>query len=87
MGITPPNTLPTSTRLRLADNLRRNAGKQERKKRPSLRAVGFAILASCRMKKMSEEWAKQKKVREAVGRKLEGVVSERMVGKGKRGSR
>lgn len=67
-------------RVRLADSLRGKIGKLGRK-RPSLRAVGFAIIAGGRMKRMSVEWAGQRKVREALGRKLEGVVGGR---KGKR---
>lgn len=34
-------------------------------------------MASCRMKKMSREWAGQRRVREALGRKLEGMVEGR----------
>lgn len=70
----------SSPRVRLADSLRGKIGKQERK-RLSLRSVGFAIIAGGRMKKMSAAWAGQKKVREALGRKLEGMVAGR---KGKR---
>lgn len=50
---------------------------QQEQKRPSLRVVAFAVMASCRMKKMSNEWAGQKKVREALGRKLEGMAEGR----------
>ncbi|KAL6720995.1 hypothetical protein ACLMJK_000095 [Lecanora helva] len=78
MGIDTYNT--PSLRLRLGDSLRGKVGAKERK-RPSLRAVGFAIIAGCRMKKMSREWAGQKRVREALGRKLEGMVE------GKKGKR
>lgn len=81
MGITP-NYGTSSPRLRLADSLRGKFGKRERKERPSLRAVGYVIMASCRMKRLSGEWAGQKRVREALGRKLEGVVEGR---RGKRG--
>lgn len=76
MGIKSPSTVITSPRLRLGDSLRGKVGKTE-KKRPSLRAVGFAVMASCRMKKMSREWAGQRRVREALGRKLEGMVEGR----------
>ncbi len=78
MGIA--STGQSSPRVRLADSLRGKIGKQERK-RLSLRAVGFAIIAGVRMKTMSVAWAGQKRVREALGRKLEGVVGGR---KGKR---
>lgn len=74
MGITLGGK--SSPRLRLADSLRGKVGRQERK-RPSLRTVSFAIMASCRMRKMSDEWAGQKKVREALGRKFEGMAEGR----------
>ena len=70
MGITPG---PSSPRLRLGDTLRSRIGKTE-KKRPSLRAVGFMVMASCRMKRMSKEWAVQKVVRNALSKKLEGMM-------------
>ena len=77
MGITPGLSSP---RLRLGDSLRGKIGKTERK-RPSLRAVAFMVVAGCRMKKMSEEWAGQRRVRDALSRKLEGMLE------GKRGKR
>lgn len=60
----------------MGDRLRSKVGQQGHK-RPSLRVVTFAVMASTRMKKMSIEWAGQKKVREALGRKLEGMVEGR----------
>ncbi len=77
MGIT---LAPSSPRLRLGDSLRGKIGSTERK-RLSLRAVGFAVVASCRMKRMSGEWAAQRRVRDALGRKLEGMME------GKKGMR
>ena len=38
------------------------------------------VLASCRMQKMAGEWAEQRKIREALGRKMEGMA----IGKGRR---
>ena len=78
MGITPSS--PLSPRLRLGDSLRGKIGKAE-KKRASLRAVGFMVVASCRMKRMSEEWKGQRRVRDALGKKLEGMM-EGKKGKG-----
>lgn len=68
MGITQG---PSSPRLRLGDSLRGRLGKTEQK-RPSLRAVGFMLIASCRMKKLSEEWAGQRRVRDALSKKIGG---------------
>lgn len=73
MGITPG---PSSPRLRLGDSLRGKLGKTEQK-RHSLRAVGFMVMASCRMKRMSKEWAGQKRVRDALSKKLEGMMGKR----------
>ena len=70
MGITPGLSSP---RLRLGDSLRGKLGKTERK-RPSLRAVGFMVMASCRMERMSKEWADQKRVRHALSKKLESMM-------------
>ena len=64
---------PSSPRLRLGDSLRGKIGKTEQKRR-SLRAVGFMVLASCRMKRMSKNWAVQRKVRDALSKKLEGMM-------------
>lgn len=44
-----------------------------REKRPTLRTVGFAVIASIRMQKMREAWAGNKKVQEALVRKFEGM--------------
>ena len=77
MGITPGLSSP---RLRLGDSLRGKLGKTERK-RPSMRAVGFMVVASCRMKKLSREWAGQRRVRDALSKKLEGMLE------GKKGKR
>lgn len=74
MGITSGDRV--SPRLRLGDRLRSKVGQQGHKK-ASLRVVAFAVIAGCRMKKMSIEWAGQKKVREALGRKLEGMAEGR----------
>lgn len=32
------------------------------------------VMASCRMKRMSKEWAGQRKVRDALSKKLEGMM-------------
>ena len=79
MGITPT---PSSPRLRLGDSVRGKIGKDS-PKRPSLRAVGFMVMASCRMKRMSKEWAGQRRVRDALSKKLEGMMQGK---KGKRTS-
>lgn len=39
------------------------------------------VVASCRMQRMSKEWAGQRRVRDALGRKLEGLME------GKKGKR
>ena len=70
MGITPT---PSSPRLRLGDSVRGKIGKDS-PKRPSLRAVAFMVMASCRMKRMSKEWAGQRRVRDALSKKLEGMM-------------
>ncbi|KAF6235547.1 hypothetical protein HO173_006230 [Letharia columbiana] len=70
MGITPS---PSSPRLRLGDSLRGKLGKTEQT-RLSLRAVGFMVMASCRMTRMSKEWAGQRRVRDALSKKLEGMM-------------
>ena len=77
MGITPS---PSSPRLRLGDSLRGKIGRTE-KKRASLRAVGLMVVAGCRMKRMSEEWKGQRRVRDALSKKLEGMMEGRK-GKG-----
>lgn len=77
MGITPG---PSSPRLRLGDSLRGKIGRPEQK-RPSLRVVSFMLIASCRMKKLSQEWAGQRRVRDALSKKLEGMME------GKKGKR
>ena len=77
MGI---SSSPSSPRLRLGDSLRGKIGKTEHK-RPSLRAVGVMVVASCRMKRMSNEWAGQKRVRDALSKKLAGMME------GKKGKR
>ena len=77
MGITPGASSP---RLRLADSLRGKIAPTEQK-RPSLRAVALMAITICRMKRMSKEWAGQRKVRDALSRKLEGLM------KGKKGIR
>lgn len=71
---------PSSPRLRLGDSLRGKLGKTEGK-RPSIRAVGLMIMASCRMQRMSQEWAGQRRVRDALSKKLEGMME------GKKGKR
>ena len=37
------------------------------------------IMASCRMKQMSKEWARQRKVRDALAKKLEGMMEGKKV--------
>ena len=39
------------------------------------------VMAACRMKRMSCEWAGQRRVRDALGKKLEGMME------GKKGTR
>jgi hypothetical protein len=44
-----------------------------REKRPTLRTVGFAVIASLRMQKMREAWAGNKKVQDALIKKFEAM--------------
>jgi hypothetical protein len=53
-----------------------------REKKPSLRTLGFAVIASLRMQKMREAWAGNKKVQDALVRKFEAMKR----GKGGRSS-
>lgn len=73
MGVNATTDPRMSTRLRLGNSLRNNARSLSDEKRPSLRSVAFAVIASARMKRMAGEWAVQRKVREALERKLEGM--------------
>lgn len=70
-----------SARLRLGDALRSRAS-HEAQRKPTLRTVGLMVIATCRMRHMAEEWAGQKKIRQAIGRKLEAMAA----GKGVRRS-
>lgn len=50
-----------------------NASFYNSAKRPSLRCVAFAVMASLRMKKMADAWAVNRKVHESLVRTLEGM--------------
>ena len=45
--------------------------KKTREKRPSLRAVGFMVIAGVRMQRMQAEWAAQKKIQASLVKKAE----------------
>ena len=78
------NARPKDTRLRIGDKIRANAGKPLRRL-PTVKVVALAIMASCRMKKMGQEWAGQKKARKALGKELEKMLEgrKRLEGGGK----
>lgn len=59
--------------LRLLEDIGITPDATIREKKPSLRTVGFAVIASLRMQKMREAWAGNKKVQEALVRKFEGM--------------
>jgi hypothetical protein len=59
--------------LRLLEDIGITPDATIREKKPSLRTVGFAVIASLRMRKMQEAWAGNKKVQEALVRKFEGM--------------
>ena len=77
MGVNPQTNPKVSTRLRLGDALRGNAHGLGDKKKLSLKTVALAIIAGARMKKMAGEWAKQRKAKVALGKKLEGMGKRR----------
>jgi hypothetical protein len=69
------NSQPNSNAadLRLLEDIGITPDATIREKKPSLRTVGFAVIASLRMQKMREAWAGNKKVQEALVRKFEGM--------------
>ena len=77
MGVNPQTDPKLSTRLRLGDALRDNVGSLGEKKKPSLKVVAFAVIAGVRMERMASDWAKQRKTKEALGKKLEGMGRRR----------
>ena len=79
MGLEQPQSSP---RLRLADSVRAKAG-QRTTKVPSLRVIGLAVIAGCRMRKMSEDWAEQKKIKEALVKKMHAMMQSQ----GKKGKK
>jgi hypothetical protein len=62
-----------SADLRLLETIGITPDATIREKKPSLRTLGFAVIASLRMQKMREAWAGNKKVQEALVRKFEGM--------------
>ncbi len=70
------NARPKDTRLRIGDKIRANAGKPPRRL-PTIKVVALAVMASCRMKKMGQEWAGQKKARKSLAKELEKMVEGR----------
>ena len=82
MGISTPQNPESSTRLRLGDAARSNAGLRQHKS-PSMKVAGLMIVALCRMKKVAGEWEEKKLIKEALVRKVEGMATSK--GK-KRGS-
>jgi hypothetical protein len=47
--------------------------RQARKKRPSLRAVGYMVLAGVKMQRSAKEWAVQTKIQASLVKKAEQV--------------
>ena len=78
MGVNPQTNPAAATRLRLGDALRGNACGLRNNKKPSLRAVTFAIIAGARMRRMADDWAVQRRAKEALGKKLEGLGKRRI---------
>lgn len=62
-----------SADLRLLEDIGITPDATIREKKPSLRVIGFAVIASLRMQKMREAWAGNKKVQEALVKKFEGM--------------
>ena len=78
MGVNAQSNTNASVRLRLGDALRGNVrGLGVEKETLSLKTVALAVVASIRMQTMAGEWAKQRRVREALGKKLEGMGKRR----------
>ena len=44
-----------------------------REKKPTLRTVGWTVIATLRMQKMQQAWAGNKKLHESLLKKLEGM--------------
>lgn len=78
MGLSLPDS---SSRVRLGDSVRSKVANLLKPKRPSLKVIGLAVIATHRMKKMSEEWAEQRKIKEALVKKMQEMM------KGKKGKR
>ena len=67
---------PTDPRLRIGDKIRKNAGKPVRR-RPTIKVVTLAIIASARMREMAQEWAEDKKAKKALGKEVAHLVEKR----------
>ncbi len=80
MGLGQPQSSP---RLRLGESVRAN-GSRRTTKLPSLKVIGLAIIAGHRMRKMSEEWAEQKKLKEALVEKMQEMMQGKQWKKAKR---
>jgi hypothetical protein len=59
--------------LRLLEDIGITPDATIREKRPTLRTVGFAVIASLRMQKMREAWAGNKKLQDALIKKFEAM--------------
>lgn len=70
LTFTPPSN---AADLKLLEEIGFTPDATIREKKPTLRTVGFAIIASIRMQKMREAWAGNKRVQEALVRKFEGM--------------
>ena len=82
MGISaPPQNAQASTRLRLGDAARSNAGLIKQKKPPSLKVAGLMIVAVCRMKNMAGEWAGKKIIKSSSVKKVDGMAATTTKGK------
>lgn len=59
--------------LKLLEEMGITPEESMREKRPSLKSVGVAVIATIRMQRMRERWAEHKRVQESIVRKLEGM--------------
>lgn len=59
--------------LRLLEEMGITPDQTVRERKPTLRTVGFAVIATIRMQKMQQAWAGNKKLHEALMKKLDGM--------------
>lgn len=67
--------------LRLLEEMGISPDVSFREKKPQLKTVGLMVLASVRMKRLAEGWAKNQEVHRALVKKLEGMKGRRVSGK------